>query len=67
MTKGTYVSYRESKDGRFYMYGYYPTGASVQMYDIGKLTQQGAEVIDTVRGFSKASQFFKQLQTMEAK
>lgn len=67
MCKGTYVSYRKSKDGKFYMYGYYPTGASIQMYDIGKITKDGAEVIDTVKGFSKASRFFKQLQTMEAK
>jgi hypothetical protein len=65
MHKGTYVSYRESKDGQFYMYGYYPTGHSVQRYDIGKITTQGSEVIETIRGFKNALQFFKQLQTME--
>ena len=66
MHKGTYVSYRESKDGKFYMYGYYPTGHSVQRYDIGRITQAGSEVIETIRGYSKALQFFKQLQTSEA-
>jgi hypothetical protein len=67
MYEETRVSYRESRDGKFYMSGYYPTRHSVQMYDIGKITEQGCEVIETVRGFKKALQFFKQLQTTEAK
>lgn len=65
MYKGTYVSYRESKDGKFYMYGYYPTRHSVQMYDIGKITEYGAEVIETVRGFKNALKYYKQVMSQE--
>ena len=49
-----YVSYRETKDGKFYLAGYYYGGISRQFYDIGIITEQGCEVLDTVSGFRQA-------------
>lgn len=55
------TSYRETKDGKFYLYGYYCDGNSKQLYDIGMKTPNGDEVIDTVSGFRAARQRLKEI------
>ena len=57
-----YVSHRVTKDGKYYLAGYYYGGSSQQFYDIGKRTKNGDEVIETVRGFRNACRALKQIQ-----
>lgn len=56
------MSYRQTKSGRFYAHGYKNPPSSKQLYDVGKHTEFGSEVIDTVVGFKQAKALLKQLE-----
>lgn len=52
---------RETKDGKYYMYGEYVDGNSKVRYSIGRCTKQGDEHIEDVLGYREARAYLKQL------
>jgi hypothetical protein len=56
------MSYRQTKSGKFYAYGYKNPPNSRQLYDVGKHTESGSEVIETVVGLKQAKTLLKQLE-----
>jgi hypothetical protein len=60
--QGGNMSYRETKSGRFYAHGYKNPPSSKQLYDVGKHTESGSEVIETVVGLKQARALLKQLE-----
>jgi hypothetical protein len=52
---------RETKDGKYYMFGEYVDGNSKVRYSIGKCTEQGDEHIEDVLGYRQARAFIKNL------
>ena len=52
---------RETKDGKYYMFGEYVDGNSKVRYSIGRCTEQGDEHIEDVLGYRQARAFIKNL------
>jgi hypothetical protein len=52
---------RETKDGKYYMFGEYRDGNSKVRYSIGRCTEQGDEHIEDVLGYRQARAFLKDL------
>ena len=52
---------RETKDGKFYMYGEYSDGIPKVRYSIGRCTDQGDQHIEDVLGYREARAFLKDL------
>ena len=52
---------RETKDGKYYMYGEYVDGNSRVRYSIGKRTEDGDVHIEDVIGYREARTYLKQL------
>jgi hypothetical protein len=52
---------RETKDGKFYMYGEYSDGIPKVRYSIGRCTPQGDQHIEDVLGYREARAFLKDL------
>jgi len=52
---------RETKDGKYYMYGEYSDGIPKVRYSIGRCTEQGDQHIEDVLGYREARAFLKDL------
>ena len=52
---------RETKDGKYYMYGEYSNGIPKVRYSIGRCTEQGDQHIEDVLGYREARAFLKDL------
>jgi hypothetical protein len=59
------MSYRETKSGRFYAFGYKNPPNSKQLYDVGINTESGSEVIETVVGLKQAKALLQKLEGEE--
>lgn len=58
------VGYRETHDGKYYMFPIYQ--GSKQLYSIGKITGQGNEHIEDVKGYKEAVKRLREIISEEA-